>query len=155
MAITIHLVNLIDPNYSPSAEQFKAWTSATIDLFPNLTHIRNCTLEIVIADTATTSHLNLKYRNKPGPTNVLSFNHDTLPGEQNPFLGEVILCAEVIVEEARDQNKPLIAHYAHLTVHAVLHLLGYDHRTEQGNNTMQALEISILDKLGYTNPYQS
>ena len=93
--------------------------------------------------------LNLAYRGRDYATNVLTF----WLTEEPHLMGDIIICAPVVVKEALDQNKTLIAHYAHLTVHGVLHLHGYDHENEHQAALMEGLEISILHKLGYANPY--
>ena len=101
---------------------------------------------IVDADEARA--LNHEYRGKDYATNVLTF-----PLTEEPHLMGDIICAEVIAQEALMQNKPLIAHYAHLTVHGILHLHGYDHETEAQAGLMEAIETQIVTKLGYANPY--
>ena len=94
-------------------------------------------------------HLNNTYRGKDYATNVLTF-----PLTETPHLmGDIVICAPIVATEAIAQNKTLEAHYAHLTVHGVLHLHGYDHEIEAQAELMESLEITILQKLGYANPY--
>ena len=98
--------------------------------------------------------LNETYRGKAGPTNVLSFPAD-LPGElELPLLGDIVICAPVVSAEAAEQGKILSAHWAHMTVHGTLHLLGYDHIEEEEAATMEALESAILQRLNYPCPYR-
>lgn len=97
--------------------------------------------------------LNLQYRGKDYATNVLSFPADLPPGVKLPILGDIVMCAPVIAREARAQGKDLNAHYAHLTVHGVLHLLGWDHDNPREAEAMEALERQILDSLGFEDPY--
>lgn len=100
-------------------------------------------------------YLNSTYRKIPKPTNVLAFP-SSVPKEielSHLLLGDVIICPEVLQEEAAEQRKPLQAHFAHITIHGVLHLLGYDHIQEVDFKTMKALEIKLLAKLGFPNPY--
>lgn len=93
--------------------------------------------------------LNSVFRGKDYATNVLTF-----PLTEEPHLmGDIVLCGPVIEKEAKEQGKNLIAHYAHLTVHGILHLHGYDHETEAQAELMEALEVETLRKLGYANPY--
>ena len=93
--------------------------------------------------------LNSEFRRKPRATNVLTFCYD----EDGRLAGDVVLCAPVIVREARTQGKTLDAHYAHLTVHGLLHLQGYDHELPRRARIMRAREVSILRRLGFPNPY--
>ena len=97
--------------------------------------------------------MNARYRHKDRPTNVLSFGGaGALPDGRN-FLGELVICAPVVAREARAQGKPCSAHWAHMTVHGVLHLLGFDHERGVEARKMAAREIQILDRLGFSNPY--
>jgi len=97
--------------------------------------------------------LNLAYRGKDKPTNVLSFPFELPPGVDDPHLGDLVICVPVVEREAENQGKPLEAHYAHMLVHGLLHLQGYDHQTEDEAMQMETLEIEILQRLGYENPY--
>jgi probable rRNA maturation factor len=97
--------------------------------------------------------LNRTWRGKDKPTNVLSFPME-LPDEVDlKMLGDVVLCADVINAEAKQQHKPLPAHWAHMVVHGMLHLQGYDHIEDRQADAMEALEIRILNQLGFDNPY--
>ena len=97
--------------------------------------------------------LNRNFRGKDYPTNVLAFPSHPIPGIPNTLLGDIAICAPVVWEEANEQNILLTAHWAHLAAHGLLHLLGYDHETDEQADVMQALEINVLKKLGYPNPY--
>ncbi|CAK0780166.1 endoribonuclease YbeY [Gammaproteobacteria bacterium] len=98
--------------------------------------------------------LNHHYRHKDGPTNVLSFGYDAPPNLDIPLLGDLVVCAPVAAREAVAQGKAPEAHWAHLVVHGTLHLLGLDHEEPTAATTMETLEIQILAKLGYPDPYQ-
>jgi probable rRNA maturation factor len=105
-------------------------------------------LTLVLADDALQRRLNREYRGRDKPTNVLSF--DGAPGA----LGDVVLALETVVAEARAQGKPLADHVAHLVVHGVLHLMGYDHETKRAARRMERLEVAILAGLGIADPYR-
>jgi probable rRNA maturation factor len=97
--------------------------------------------------------LNSLFRAKDYPTNVLAFPSHPIPGIPNTLLGDIAICAPIVWEEANAQNTPLEAHWAHLAAHGLLHLLGYDHETDEEADVMQALEIKVLKELGWPNPY--
>ncbi len=125
----------------PTRAQFRQWAKAAIRVDTEAT--------IRIVDEAEGRELNNTYRGKDYATNVLTF-----PITEEPHLmGDIIICATVVAAEAIAQNKPLAAHYAHLTVHGILHLHGYDHETEAQAELMESLETAIITKLGYPNPY--
>ena len=125
----------------PTKAQFKKWAKAALRVDTEVT--------IRIVDEAEGRALNSTYRGKDYATNVLTF-----PLTETPHLmGDIIICAPVVMAEAAAQNRSLVAHYAHLTVHGVLHLHGYDHEIEAQAELMESLEITILQKLGYANPY--
>jgi probable rRNA maturation factor len=110
-------------------------------------------LNIVLFDARAARTLNRQYRGKNYATNVLSFPYQPLPHEKSTLLGELALCPAVIAREAREQRKAPRDHFAHLTVHGVLHLLGYDHETERDANRMEAIERRVLAGLGISDPY--
>lgn len=114
-------------------------------------------LNIRIVDIHEMTELNSHYRHKQGPTNVLSFPFD-MPEEVSnelPMLGDIVICADIVKQEAIAQGKTEIAHWAHMVVHGTLHLLGYDHETDADAAIMEPQEISILADLGFENPYQT
>ena len=138
----------------PSAVSFRKWVAATLD-----GRIREADLAIRIVGAREGRALNRHYRGKDHATNVLSFPADVaegvrLPkGVRMPLLGDLVLCAPVVAREAKEQRKPLAAHYAHLTVHGTLHLLGWDHEDAREAECMEQLEREILAGLGIADPY--
>ena len=140
----------------PSAVSFRKWVAAAL-----ASRILEADLAIRIVGAREGRALNRHYRGKDYATNVLSFPADMaegvkLPkGVKLPLLGDIVLCAPVVAKEAKEQRKPLAAHYAHLTVHGVLHLLGWDHQDERDADCMEALEREILAGLGIEDPHLS
>ena len=138
----------------PSAPSFRKWVAAALD-----GRIREADLAIRIVGTREGRALNRHYRGKDYATNVLSFPADVaegvkLPkGVKMPLLGDLVLCAPVVAREAREQRKPLAEHYAHLTVHGALHLLGWDHEDAREAECMEQLEREILAGLDIDDPY--
>ncbi|GMR16737.1 MAG: rRNA maturation RNase YbeY [Gammaproteobacteria bacterium] len=104
------------------------------------------------------AELNEQYRHKTAPTNVLSFPFEIPAAVEDEvelnLLGDLIICAEVVKKQARQQKKEELAHWAHMVVHGTLHLLGYDHLTDADANVMETKEIQILSQLGYADPYR-
>jgi probable rRNA maturation factor len=138
----------------PAAVSFRKWVAAALN-----GRIREADLAIRIVDSKEGRALNRHYRGKDYATNVLSFPAERphgLPKDvRMPLLGDLVLCAPVIAREAREQGKPLVAHYAHLTVHGALHLLGWDHGDEREAECMEQLEREILTNLGIADPYKA
>jgi probable rRNA maturation factor len=132
----------------PSADAIQRW--ATCALQGGTAPVE---LVVRIVDEAEMIALNQRYRGKPGVTNVLSFPYEPRPGVNAGLLGDVVVCAPVAAEEALRQGKPHEAHWAHLVIHGVLHLQGYDHHHEQEAGRMEALETQLLADLGFANPY--
>ena len=136
----------------PAAVSFRKWVAAALE-----GRIREADLAIRIVDEKEGRALNHHYRGKDYATNVLSFPAELpegLPeGARMPLLGDLVICAPVVAREAKEQRKPLTAHYAHLTVHGALHLLGWDHDDEREAEAMEQLEREILAGLGLPDPY--
>ena len=134
----------------PVLRSFEKW----IDAIPELRERRDwAELNILIVDSAAGRRFNREFRDRDYATNVLSFPYEPMPGEHTGLLGDLVICAPVIAREARDQGKPPRDHYAHMTIHGVLHLLGHDHETGRDTARMEALERSILASLGVADPY--
>lgn len=139
--LSLTLQNVSDQTNLPTPAQFRKWAKATLRVDTEVT--------IRLVDEIEGRALNKMYRGKDYATNVLTF-----PLTEEPHLmGDIIICAPVVAAEALAQNKPLVAHYAHLTVHGILHLHGYDHEIEAQAELMEGLETAIVRKLGYADPY--
>jgi probable rRNA maturation factor len=135
--------------WTPSARQLAEWAGAA------LAPLRRPTvLSVRVVGRARSRSLNAHYRHKDKPTNVLSFGGAGRVPDGRYFLGELVICAPVVAREARDQRKGLESHWAHMTVHGVLHLLGFDHERRAEAAEMATREIQILDRLGFSNPYR-
>lgn len=132
----------------PAATSFRRWAEAAAQ-----GRIRRGDLAIRVVDAKEGRALNRHYRGRDYATNVLSFPVDLPEGVDLPMLGDLVICAPVVAREAKEQGKPLAAHYAHLTVHGVLHLLGLDHEDEREAEAMELLEREILAGLGIPDPY--
>ena len=137
----------------PAPVSFRRWAAAAL-----AGRIREADLAIRIVGAKEGRALNRHYRGRDYATNVLSFPAelpDGLPaGVRMPLLGDLVICAPVVAREAREQKKPPAAHYAHLTVHGVLHLLGWDHEDAREAECMEQLEREILAGLGVDDPYR-
>jgi probable rRNA maturation factor len=133
----------------PAAAQLERWARGALGA-----GVRGeITLRIVGAEES--AKLNARYRRKRGPTNVLSFPAESPAGPADEVLpfGDVVICAEVVEREARDQGKRPAAHWAHMVVHGVLHLQGYDHEKVRDASIMEARERELLADLGFPDPY--
>ncbi len=134
----------------PAPESFRRWVSAALD--------DRCPGDLVsirIVDEAESESLNSRYRAKDGPTNVLTFPAELPNVVGDKLLGDLVICAPVVAREATEQGKPGAAHWAHMVVHGVFHLLGYDHETDEKARTMESLEVATLGKLGFPDPYET
>ena len=132
----------------PSSQSFRRWAEAALEK-----KVRRADLAIRVVAEREGRALNRHYRGKDYATNVLSFPAELPEGVKLPVLGDIVICAPVVSREAHQQGKEVLAHYAHLTVHGVLHLLGWDHENKREAEAMEALERQILDSLGYNDPY--
>ena len=135
----------------PDEGDIRRWITAAL---AEQTEGKTIEISVRLVDLDEMSTLNETYRGKAGPTNVLSFPAN-LPDELAlPLLGDIVICVPVVKAEAAEQGKDLNAHWAHMTVHGALRLLGYDHLEEDEAATMEALESTILSRLNYSCPYE-
>ena len=132
----------------PAVASFRRWVGAALN-----GRIRQADLAIRLVDDKEGRALNRHYRGKDYATNVLSFPADLPEGVKLPLLGDLVICVPVVEREAREQGKRLNDHYAHLTIHGALHLLGWDHEDEREAECMEQLEREILAGLGIEDPY--
>lgn len=125
----------------PTRQQFRRWVKVALE--------QDVQMALRIVNEAEGRELNRSYRGKDYATNVLTFVYD----DTSPIYGDVVICAPVVAREAKEQGKDLLAHYAHLTIHAVLHLQGYDHEIKRDAEEMEARETALMLKLRYPAPY--
>lgn len=156
MKVTVELRNDCTPNWAPDKTLCKQWIRAALK---TARYPVDANVSISFVTEQTSAELNKKYRGKAGATNVLSFPSDFPENLASVItfqpLGDVVICPDVVAREAMEQNKELKAHWAHLTIHGLLHLLGYDHVQEPQAREMEQLEISALQSLGIADPYTS
>ena len=106
-----------------------------------------------VVDEAEIANLNERFRGKSGPTNVLAFSFEDAPTITTDFLGDIVICAPIVQREAQEQGKPELAHWAHMVVHAIMHLRGHDHNAPEEARAMESMEGCVLTKLGFPDPY--
>ena len=136
--------------WAPASSEIAAWASTALGR-----RAAGRELAIRVVGRTESRRLNARYRGRDKPTNVLSFPAaDLPPGPRRP-LGDLVICPDVLRAEAREQNKKLRAHWAHLVVHGALHLVGYDHERPLDAQRMERREIDVLRRLGFPNPYRS
>jgi probable rRNA maturation factor len=144
----IDIQRIFESEDQPDEAQIQAWVDAALEDVSQDTEI-----VIRIVDEDESAQLNDQYRHKKGPTNILSFPFEVPDGIDLNLLGDLVVCAPVVAREAVEQHKLPIHHWAHIIVHGVLHLLGYDHIDEDEAEQMEGKEIEILKKLNINNPY--
>jgi len=144
----IEIQAVFDSADQPDRQQIQLWVDTALDDYDHDTEI-----VVRIVGVEESAELNEQYRHKSGPTNILSFPVDVPEGIELDLLGDLVICAPVVEKEALEQDKPLAHHWAHIIVHGVLHLLGYDHIDDDEAELMENKEIAILNKLHINNPY--
>ena len=148
-SLTVDIQLATGENDIPADESFEAWAGTA------WLGDEDSEVTIRIVDSEESASLNAQYRNNTGPTNVLSFPFEAPAGITVPLAGDLIICAPVVKKEAHDQRKTTTAHWAHMVVHGMLHLKGYDHIEDDEAEAMEACEIRLLAQLGFGNPYDT
>ncbi len=151
MSYQLHVQNPENYQDIPSRFELNRWATLCLGRFKKQAEV---TIRFISSDEM--QSLNKQFRHKDKPTNVLSFPSE-LPDELNEggFLGDILICCDVIKAEANEQGKKVSEHYAHLLIHGLLHLLGYDHIIEKDAAIMESLEIDLLKQLNIKNPYEN
>ncbi len=139
----------VHDNAVPETPTIVSWVNSALQATPH--HLTEITVRVV--SKSEMLNLNSRFRGEKTPTNVLSFPSEKIPDIEIGISGDIAVCAEVVRSEAVEQNKTLDAHWAHMMIHAVLHLCGYDHINEREAAIMETLEAQVLDKLGFADPY--
>ena len=147
--LTVDIQRIIESDDLPDDDRLIQWARAGWQQ----AHDSEVTLRLV--DESESQALNHQYRGKDRPTNVLSFPFEAPAGITVPLAGDLVICAPVVAREAVEQNKTSEAHWAHMVIHGLLHLQGYDHIEDDEAEVMEALEIRLLAELGYGNPYET
>jgi len=137
-------------SHIPKAFLFQSWINEALNAHPEPVQV--C---IRVVDEEESRKLNDEYRGKNKPTNILSFPYkaDTINTDEAHLIGDILICAPLVKQEAKEQEKDLEAHWAHLVIHGILHLIGFDHENEEDRKKMELAEIECLKKLNYPNPY--
>ena len=133
----------------PKDEELLTWLKETLSFEQH----GDTELTIRFVDEKESAELNEQYRHKKGSTNILSFPFEKPDEIELALLGDLVICSDVVKQQAKEQGKKELAHWAHMVVHGTLHLLGYDHLTSAEAEEMENKEIKILSQLGYTDPY--
>jgi probable rRNA maturation factor len=150
-----------EPNWAPSLADFSDWVSRVLAaqgepcLAAETLPAGGIEVSMLFADSLAVQQLNRDYRQQDKPTNVLSFPSRSLVEGRRMLLGDLVICAEIVVAEASSQGKLPVVHLAHLVIHGVLHLLGHDHVEEDQATLMESIEIDLMAGLGHHNPYAS
>jgi len=146
---SVEIQTIFESAGQPSEAQIQLWVDTAL---AEVNHDTEIVVRIV--DEQESAELNEQYRHKQGPTNILSFPVEIPDGIDLDLLGDLVVCAPVLEQEALQQNKVLAHHWAHIIIHGVLHLLGYDHLDDEQADDMETKEITLLQQLNIPNPYQ-
>ena len=145
--IDIQIASEMPATDLPDASEIRSWIGCAV------AEMDEAEVTIRIVDEEESRHLNQQYRGKNKATNVLSFPFEVPMEIDLPLLGDLVICAPVVVKEAQEQDKKTDAHWAHMIIHGMLHLQGFDHQTDSEAVQMENLEIALMADLGFDNPY--
>ena len=148
MTAKINVEYVSNASELPAEAMISRWVQAALEGYE-----RDVEVGIRIVDESEITELNQRFRKEAEPTNVLSFPFEDPPGTQTDVLGDVVVCAPIVSSQAQTEGKPLSAHWAHMVVHGIMHLRGYDHETPEEANAMEHMETRILEGLGFPDPY--
>jgi len=146
---SVEIQTIFESAGQPSEAEIQLWVDTALEEIE-----RDTEIVVRIVDESESAELNEQYRHKQGATNILSFPVEIPEGIDLNLLGDLVICAPVLEQEALQQNKILTHHWAHIIIHGALHLLGYDHLEDQQAEEMESKEIALLQKLNIPNPYQ-
>ncbi|MBR9872572.1 MAG: rRNA maturation RNase YbeY [Gammaproteobacteria bacterium] len=148
-SLTVDFQNAFEGEGLPNEASFQTWAELAWQ------GESDSEVTIRIVDVEESQSLNFQYRGKDKPTNVLSFPFEAPAGITFPLAGDLVICAPVVEKEAQEQHKEPVAHWAHMVIHGMLHLQGYDHIEDSDAEVMEGLEIQLLEQLGFANPYEA
>ena len=148
MTIEVEIQRETSLSSVPPDQQFEQWAAAALQGHGE------AELVIRLVDLEESRRLNEQFANRNKPTNVLSFPASLPPSIHLPLLGDIVICAPLVEREAEEQNKSMLAHWAHLTIHGILHLLGHDHQSDEEAAKMEALETGLVQSFGFPDPYR-
>lgn len=149
MSLTINIQRVVKSTVIPSDEAFSQWINAA-----QITTEKNAEITLRIVSAEEIQSLNRDYRNKDIATNVLSFSSEVPVGPELQLLGDIVICADIVAQEAHEFEKPLEERWAHMVVHGCLHVQGFDHIQSDEQEIMEKKEVEVLKALGFSNPYQ-
>ena len=150
MGMNMDIQNVSGFDNLPENELIVKWAEQALD-----EQHKDAEITLRVVDINEGRALNKEWRGKDSATNVLSFPVGEVIEHAPNLLGDIVVCAPIVEQEAKEQGKTIDAHWAHLVIHGILHLQGYDHESDEEANVMETKEIKILKKIGYTNPYET
>ncbi|MFQ5993934.1 MAG: rRNA maturation RNase YbeY [Acidiferrobacterales bacterium] len=149
MKLRVHVDYVSSVPDLPGKATITEWTRAALEGDAR----EQIEIGVRVVDEAEIANLNKRFRGKSGPTNVLAFSFENTPAIATDFLGDIVICAPIVQREAQEQGKPELAHWAHMVVHAIMHLRGHDHNAPEEAQAMESIEGCVLTKLGFADPY--
>jgi len=150
MSLKIKIQNVSNAESLPESELISQWAEQALDK-----EHQDAEITLRVVEAKESQALNKEWRKKDTATNVLSFPVGEVIEQLPNLLGDIVICAPIVEQEAKEQEKSIEAHWAHLIIHGILHLQGYDHESDEEANKMESKEIKILKKSGYANPYET